>query len=132
MALVNSKSKFKPRSFRAQTLNHQATMPLCVWQIFVHILIVKVKNHSTKKKKKKPLLTSCLAYIACSSYFYSLILHRENVTNLELPQTYITAMSCPLDKSQTVFLLAWPCFSSQNRSPPSDLLVFSYWVLHWT
>lgn len=76
MALVNSKSKFKPRSFRAQTLNHQAIMPLCVWQIFVHILIVKVKNHSTKKKKKT-LLTSCLAYSPQQLFLFSHLAQRE-------------------------------------------------------
>ena len=75
MALVNNKSKFKPRSFRAQTRNHQAIMPLCVWQIFVHILIVKVKNHSTKKKET--LLTSCLAYGPQQLFLFSPLAQRE-------------------------------------------------------
>ena len=78
MALVNSKSKFKPRSFRAQTLNHQATMPLCVWQIFVHILIVKVKNHSTKKKKKKnPLNIMPGIYSPQQLFLFSHLAQRE-------------------------------------------------------
>ena len=94
--------------------------PLCLYVYGKYLyIIVKVKNHSTKKKRKKETLLKLFR----SSYFYSLILHRENVTNPELPQTYITATSCPLAKSQTVFLWAWPCFSSQNRFPTSDLLL---------
>lgn len=47
------------------------------------------------------LLIACLACVVYSSYFHSIILHRENLANPELPLSVIAASPCKV----SVFLL---------------------------